>query len=115
MHISRVLKEKRDKENRLVLSDPGKGIVFSAGSETEDPSFVEPARQRFTQLTDTPSGYADQAGKQLVVNEAETGVEFVEDTPATWYRVYEPLTNANPFSPAILFCSLGDIIMVEVI
>jgi hypothetical protein len=34
-------------------------------------------------LSDTPSSFTDKAGFKVVVNEGETGVEFVEDTPFT--------------------------------
>lgn len=34
--------------------------------------------ESFLELTDTPSGYSGQAGKVPVVNEAETGLEFVD-------------------------------------
>ncbi len=51
MHISKVLKDKRDAEQRLRQSDPGKMVVYYPGTEAGDPPSYDPpgGAEKFTE------------------------------------------------------------------
>ena len=57
---------------------------------------------RFTQLGDTPSSYADQAGKAVVVKQTEDGVEFSEvQTETVWGDITGTLSNQEDLQQAL--------------
>lgn len=117
INISKLLKQKRDSEERLRTRDPAKGIVYSAGTpqivggpatvDPAPPSYTAPAAQSFRQLTDTPASYAGQAGKAVIVKSGENGLEF--GAPGVW-GYFEPLTDGDLINPQIIFTPQGDLL-----
>lgn len=43
-----------------------------------DAQLIIAPKKKFTELTDTPANYTDEAGKYVKVNAGEDGLEFVE-------------------------------------
>jgi hypothetical protein len=81
----------------------GSGVVIQAPRSGLDPAkqsldAVKGGVLQFVNLTDTPDSYLGQAAKTVVVNAAETGLEFGELPPSalTFQYAFSTLTLPNP-------------------
>lgn len=53
----------------------------------------------FTELSDVPQSYTDQAGKMLVVNEGETALEFINTTEISDGHTHSNKTDLDNYDP----------------
>lgn len=77
--------------------------VFGAVITPEPPTFVT----TFTELTDTPSTYAGQGTKKVVVKSDESGLEFVADTSGGAPTLQEVLDNNHDLVDGIFNAGTG--------
>ncbi len=74
MHISKVLKDKRDAEQRLRQSDPGKSTVYvGASTPGTSPGYTNPVKPKWEDIQGNPFPVNGKHG-----NEKHTGAYITE-------------------------------------
>jgi len=80
----------RYREGRLLIVRDGKFVYVSPSALFDD----DVGATNFLELTDTPSTYAGQAGKAVVVNPTEDGLTFAT------FSVTDEMVKADPLDPS---------------
>ncbi len=80
----------RYREGRLLIVRDGKFVYVSPSALFDD----DVGATNFLELTDTPSTYAGQAGKAVVVNPTEDGLTFAT------FSVTDEMVKADPMDPS---------------
>ena len=73
--------------------------IANGVNDTDAATVAQLNGKTFISLTDTPTDYTGHAGHKLVVNTAESAVEFIEDDPSTIYHNYLAGRNAADAHP----------------
>ena len=82
--LAKILKQKRDAEDRLRSNSPQTVFVPGAPGDIEGTETIQTILvdgdlvEAFTDLTDVPNTYIGQSGKVLACNTLENGLEFIE-------------------------------------
>lgn len=113
-NLSKVLKRKRDAEDRQRRSDPTKNIIIGedgvGGQAAHNPA--DALTVAVESLNSLAGDVTLAAGANITITPSGQTLTIAATGGGSYF---EPVTNGDPSSPEILFDGDGDVIMSEVV